>query len=385
MHLIKPFAFRLLPFALALAACGGGATPSSPPAASSPAAKPASAAASAPTSAAASAKPAASASAKPAAGAPPEKAKVTMAIGGMSQFIYWPANLAKQLNYYKDEGLEVDIQDFAGGAKAEEAMLGGSADLVTGFYDHTIQLQPQGKFIQTFTLFDNFPGLVLLVDKQKASSITKFADLKGKKVGVTAPGSSTHYMVNFLASNNNLVANDISIVGVGTGQTAIAAIKQHQVDAEVTVDPAATLLITSGDAVAMYDTRTQKGTQDVFGGSYPAGGYYAQTDWIKKNPNTAQHLANAGVKALAYIQTHKPDEIASKMPQEFMGGDKNLTLQALTDSMPLFSKDGLVPQDGPPTVQKVLAAFDPKVKAATINLQDTYTNAYAENAAAVAK
>jgi NitT/TauT family transport system substrate-binding protein len=381
---------------LLLAACGGAASPapsSAAPAPASAAAKP-SAASSASAKPAASGAAAVSVSAKPAGSAsaaaggqvgPPEKAKLTMAIGGASQFIYWPATLAKQLNYYKDEGLDVDIQDFSGGAKAEEAMLGGSADVVTGFYDHSISLQPQGKFIQTFTLFDNYPALVLLVDKQKAGSIKSFADLKGKKVGVTAPGSSTHYMVNYLASQSNISPNDFSIVGVGTGQTAIAAIKNHQVDAEVTVDPAATQLVQTGDAVIMYDTRTQKGTQEVFGGTYPAGGYYAQTDWIKKYPNTVQHLANAGVKTLAYIQTHKPDEIAAKMPQEFLGGDKNLTLQALTDSMSLFSKDGLVPQDGPATVQKVLANFDPKVKAANINLQDTYSNVYAQRAAALVK
>ena len=95
--------------------------------------------------------------------------------------------------------------------------------------------------------------------------------------------------------------------------------------------------------------------------------------------------ANAGVKALAYIQAHKPDEIAAKMPPEYMGGDKNLTLEALTDNMGLFSKNGEVPQDGPATVQKVLANFDPKVKAANINLQDTYTNVYVQRAAALAK
>src|SRR6185295_2751870 len=42
-------------------------------------------------------------------------AKVRIAIGGQNQLIYLPTTLARELGYYKEEGLDVELQDFQGG------------------------------------------------------------------------------------------------------------------------------------------------------------------------------------------------------------------------------------------------------------------------------
>src|SRR5437773_3407319 len=66
-----------------------------------------------------------------------EPTTIRMAVGGQTQFIYLPLTLADQLGYFKDEGLTVQISDLHGGSEALAALLGGSVDMVTGFYDHT--------------------------------------------------------------------------------------------------------------------------------------------------------------------------------------------------------------------------------------------------------
>src|SRR5438105_11616464 len=96
---------------------------------------------------------------------PPEKASLKIGVGGQGQIIYMPLTLANQLGYFKDEGLSVDIQDLKGGADALQAMIGGSTDLTTGFYEHTIRTQTQGKSIEMITVFDLYPGLVMFVGK----------------------------------------------------------------------------------------------------------------------------------------------------------------------------------------------------------------------------
>jgi NitT/TauT family transport system substrate-binding protein len=59
--------------------------------------------------------------------------RVRLAVGGQNQMIYLPTTLADALGYYREEGLEVELQDFPGGAKALQALVGGSADVVSGF------------------------------------------------------------------------------------------------------------------------------------------------------------------------------------------------------------------------------------------------------------
>ena len=76
-----------------------------------------------------------------------------------------------------------------------------------------------------------FPGIVLAVRKDKAAQVKSFADLKGMKIGVTAPGSSTNFFVNALIAQARLKPDDVSIIGVGTGLAAVAAMKKGEIDA----------------------------------------------------------------------------------------------------------------------------------------------------------
>ena len=116
---------------------------------------------------------------------------IQMAVGGQTQFIYLPLTLADQLGYFKDEGLSVRISDLRGGSEALTAMMGGSVNMVTGFYEHTIRARAQGKRLVMVALFDRYPGLVLMVGKAHFNQVRSIKDLVGKPVGVTAPGSST--------------------------------------------------------------------------------------------------------------------------------------------------------------------------------------------------
>src|SRR4030095_9827468 len=105
-----------------------------------------------------------------------EATTVRVAVGGQTQFIYLPLTLADQLGYFKDEGLSVQISDLRGGSEALAALLGGSVDMVCGFYEHTIRARSQGKQLVMTVLFDRFPGLVLMVGKQHLDEVHSIKD-----------------------------------------------------------------------------------------------------------------------------------------------------------------------------------------------------------------
>lgn len=309
----------------------------------------------------------------------PEKSKIVLAVGGAECLCYLPTLLAYELGYFEEEGLTVDFQDLQGGSKSLQALQGGSADVVSGYYEHTIRMQvKEGKPITSFVNFARVPGLVLAVSNQAADKIQSVADLKGAKVGVTAAGSSTHNFINYLLAQEGLQPSDISVVAVGLGATAVAALEQGSVDAAVLLDPAVTQLINRGSIKILVDTRTLEDTQKVFGSYFAAGGLYTTNDFMAKNPETVQRLTNAIMKALRYISTHSAEEIAEVVPEAMYAGDKELYIEALKAALPGYSTDGLMPEGAPENTLEVLALSDEEIaaKKAEVNLEATFTDEF---------
>src|SRR3984893_15480035 len=222
-----------------------------------------------------------------------EKPKVAIAVGGKAGFYYLPLTIAERLGYFKDEGLEVEISDFEGGSKALQAVVGGSADVVSGAWENTIDQQPKGLNLQGFVLQGRYPMISVGIAKAKAANYKSPKDLKGMKIGVSAPGSSTNRMVLHLLAKDGLKGDDVSFIGVGTSAGATAPITSGQVDAVSNLDPAIAMLENIGAVVLIADTRTAKGTEAVFGSAdMPAAALYAPISFIQKNPNTVQALTN---------------------------------------------------------------------------------------------
>ena len=310
---------------------------------------------------------------------PQEQTSVRMAVGGQTQFIYLPLTLADRLGYFKDEGLTVTIADLRGGSEALAALMGGSVDMVTGFYEHTIRAGAQGKELVMVALFDRYPGLVLLLGKKHFGAVQTIKDLVGKPVGVSAPGSSTDELVKFLLRKNDLDPQSIPVVTAGIA-TMLAALEQDRVWAGVAVDPLASKLDRDGIARPLYDTRTEKGTIEVFGGPWPAGGFYSTLEFLQKNPRTVQGLVNAAVRTLRYIQEHSAEEIAAAMPESFWAGDRDQYIASLRANLGMYSPDGLMPEDGPPNVLKSLSLVDTTVAEANVDLKKTYDNSFVSRA-----
>ena len=160
--------------------------------------------------------------------------------------------------------------------------------------------------------------------KEVAAKVKGPADIKGMKFGVSAPGSSTHMLLLSWAAKGGLKATDVVAIGVGAGATVVAAIEKGQVDGVSQTDPALTILQDKGMIDIKVDTRTTKGNQEVFGGLFPAACLYAQPSFLTKNPNTAQALATAIVRADEWLQTASPADVAKTVPEGYLLGDRKI-------------------------------------------------------------
>ena len=307
-----------------------------------------------------------------------EKTKITIAVGGKNLFYYLPLTIAEKRGYFKDEGLDVEIVDFPGGARALQAMVGGSADIVSGAYEHTINMQAKGINIVGIALEGRYSGIVLGVHKSRIAQYKSPKDLKGWKIGVTAPGSSTNMMVSSLLARDGLKPDAVSIIGVGATAGAVAAMRKGDIEGISNLDPVIARLEAAGDIVTVVDTRTAKGMKEVYGGAYHAGCIYAPADWLKKYPNTAQAVVNAIVRADIWLQTARPDEVVKTVPAEYYGDDPTMYKVALLKNMEGYSPDGLFSMDGAKNVYNVLNSFEPTVQAAKIDLAKTFDNSFAQ-------
>ncbi|MCU1381907.1 MAG: hypothetical protein JWL71_604 [Acidobacteria bacterium] len=303
---------------------------------------------------------------------------VRLAIGGQNQMVYLPTTLAQELGFYREEGIDAELQDFAGGAKALQAAVGGSADVVSGFYDHTIQMAADGREYIAFVTMLRFPGLVLVTSPQGAGTLTTIASLKGHVAGVTTAGSSSQMLLTYILQRHGLAPDAVSVTAIGSAATAVAALEHGKVDVGMVADPAFTLVQRRNPGVrVLADLRTADGVAGALGTrAYPASVLYASGDWIRAHRDTTERLARAITRTLAWMQSHTPQEIAAKTPKTFRGEDDALYVDALKASMPMFSPDGLMPADGAEVVRTLLAGSMEKVRRASVDVSKTYTNEF---------
>ncbi len=310
----------------------------------------------------------------------PEKPKVSIAVGGKNLLYYLPLTVAESLGYFKDEGLEPQIADFAGGSQALRAVVGGSADVVSGAFEHTVNMQAKGQRLKAFVLQGRAPQIVLAASVKALPDFKGIADLKGRKIGVTAPGSSTNIMANFALAKVGIKPSEVSYVGVGASSGAVAAVRSGQVDAISNLDPVITILERAGELKIIADTRIVAEADKVFGGPMPAACLYAPESFVDKNPATVQALANAIVRADKWIQAAGPADIIKVVPEGYLLGDRAIYIDAFLKTRAALSPDGLIPEQGPETAARALASIDPEIAKAKLDLKAVYTNEFAKKA-----
>lgn len=319
------------------------------------------------------------ASAQTAAGPPPEKPKLTVAVGGKATLYYLPLTIAERLDLFRKNGLDVQIVDFAGGSKALQAVVGGSADIVAGAYEHTIRLQTLKQPFRSFVLMGRAPQLAILLRADKVAEYKDYRNLEGAPVGVSASGSSSHMLVNAVLAKAGVPVKSVPIVGIGTvaGQN-VAAFVGRKVAALSTAEPMISMIERDGLGQVIADTRTVAGTEAIFGGPMPAASLYAPQAFVDRNPVTVDRLTRSIVEALRWLAAATPDQVADLVPPENLLGDRELYKKALAAVRDAYSPDGLMPEAGPRTVLSAMRMIEPDLQADGVDLSATYTNAVVE-------
>ncbi len=299
-------------------------------------------------------------------------------IGTGIQICCLPFYLAQGLGYFGEEGLEISADGLAGGAKAFQAMIGGSVDVAVVNYVHNVQIAAEGQRIREFFVLGRLASNVLIVSPKAAGRITRVEDLKGGTIGVTSPGGSSHFWLNREMAIHGIAEADFHVVGIGTGATAIAAVESGRVDAASLVGgDQFPLLKRLPGAKVLVDASTPEGFRESYGGdAYANGVLSAKQEWLDRNPETARKVARAVFRAAQWMAAHTAEEIRERLPESYRSSDAEVDLQVLRWGLVGPKVDGRMPAGAPEAMRKYLDATVEVVRKAKIDLASTWTNEY---------
>ena len=304
---------------------------------------------------------------------------VRVAAGGRAQVNFIPLTLAERLGYFKAEGLKVEVFDYSAGSRSVEALVGGNVDLVTGAYEHTLLMQHRGVHIQALVLLARTYGLVIALSKEQAAKYRSPRDLKGLRIGVSAPGSTTALVLEVFLRRAGMTLDDVSVIAVGQSSAAVAAMKYGKIDAIVNPDPVITKLVNDGDAVAILDSRTEHGAKDLHGGYLASSAVLTTPEFVARRPAAAQAFVNAMVRTLAWLKTASVEDIMAHLPPEYFAGDAALYRQALIANRRNYSEDGRITAELASNTLALLK-IGPLADAGPLDLGRTHVDTFVERA-----
>jgi NitT/TauT family transport system substrate-binding protein len=290
----------------------------------------------------------------------------------------FPVVLAERLGNLKDGDMAITVMNIRDDVSHADMLMDGRIDAVMAYYHHNIVNQSEGRYSEAVVTLGVTPGAKVLVANQAKDRFKTPADLKGSRFIAGGAGSSKSTVANYLMVASGLRLSDYTRLPTDGRDLNVEALRSGHADFVVAPTPDGDFYESQGVASVFADLTTVEGTKKHFGALFPSSTVFMKSERVKSNPEIAQHLANAFVRTLKYINTHSPEEILALIPVEVSGTDRAAYLKVLKEEIPMFANDGRMPVDGAEKEWQVLSAFNPKLK--NVQLDQTYTNGFVDAA-----
>jgi NitT/TauT family transport system substrate-binding protein len=267
--------------------------------------------------------------------------------GTISIELETPLFVAMHQGYFAEEGLKIDNVMLAPGPRVREALATNELDFGdVGTFTYIVGRRknlPQRVILEYYTkeIFS------LFVPVSHTDEIRTVSDLKGRKIVVTALGSSSHMAALSFIRKAGLKDTDVTFVGINSADPAVwvTAFKSGDFAAGVVWEPISTFLLDRKEAVALIDVRNPAAHEKWIGKTAASMVLSTSERMIEKNPSTVQHAINAIKKALAYIRGHSASDVAEAAAPGFKM-DVNTLTRILVPIKENFSKDGAISRSG---------------------------------------
>jgi NitT/TauT family transport system substrate-binding protein len=290
----------------------------------------------------------------------------------------FPVVVAERLGYLGDANTVVTVMNIRDDMPTAQMLMDGRVDAVMAYYHHNIVNRSEGRDFEAIATLGVTPGAKVLVANSAREKFRTASDLKGARIIAGGAGSSKTTVANALVLAGGHGIGDYTRIANESRDKIAAALKNGEADLVVAPTPDGDYYEAQGVATLFADLTTVEGTRKSLGGLLPTATIYMRSERVRADPAIAQHLADAFVRTLKFINTHTPEEVLAVIPVEVSGKDRAAYLRVLKEEIPMFATDGRMQPEDAAREWRVLSEFNPKFKA--VKVEDTYTNRFVDEA-----
>lgn len=309
-------------------------------------------------------------------------------------------HLALSLGYFKDEGLDVDLVD-AGEFiqphyKMQEILNNGKVDVSVHWFQHVFYGAANDQPVKAVMILNDAPGATVMVANRVKDQIRGAADFKDRRIAEGAGYATKSILTNLLARRAGLPAGAYTpvMIEVDGRQAAVTkGLANGEVDVMTFLEPMTAALKATGQVSVLYDLTSREATTKVLGAPWPAQSVFFAPSYIEKHPDRVQHVVNALVRTMTFVNSHSAEEIAEKLPESyFKGKNRTVELAKIHDTKTTYAKGdySISPAMVKLTGESIRSApfdaseegkFRARARDAKINDADLYTNQFVNKAA----
>jgi NitT/TauT family transport system substrate-binding protein len=257
-----------------------------------------------------------------------ETVKIALPVASLESL---PIYIAQENGYFKKHDVDIDVITSRGGGEAMKAYISGDVNIVATGFPEVGLMRAKGVDVELF--FAQTSRVPFGMIARKDAGVKTVADLKGKTVAVTSPGSLTSNLARYFVKQAGLDPDkDVAFVSVGGGGEILGALKSKRADAAMLFEPFVTVGIKQGFADMLVDVPAKL---DAFSSS-PLS---ISSAFLQKSPKAAQGVFDALVEALNFLHSNKAGTLAIAK-KKFPNANDQILDAAFTRMEPYYSKNG---------------------------------------------
>jgi NitT/TauT family transport system substrate-binding protein len=237
--------------------------------------------------------------------------------------------LATSLGYFEQEGIAivpVDLEKLSGeDYLMQKALMQGQIDASYHWFNHVVYGARHGFPIKAVMMFNDAPGMTVLVANRVKDQVKGVADFRGRNVAEGAGYGTKSVITHYLATQAGLAPNSYASVMLekqGRTQAVIAGLRDGKVDVMTFEEPVVSTLLATNMVSPLLDLNSRASTEKLLGAPFPAQSLMVAPSFIATHPDTVQRLVNALVRSMRFINSHSVDEIVARLPADYFK-DKN--------------------------------------------------------------